>query len=569
MKLFKPLSKLIFKSQTTAFWAFLIMLALPNAVMFFTEPQPLLTRICSIALPASLYWWALTLPAKPGKAFWWLFLFIFFDAFEIVLLYLFGQSPIAVDMFLNVVTTNMTEIDELLGNLLTAIGIVVVVYVLGIVMAVASVCNKEKLSALFRANQRKYATGAIAVSAVMTVACFFVNPGFRIQDDIFPVNVCYNLGLAVDRSVRTAHYANTSAHFAFHAKATRPDSVPEIYVVVVGETARADNFGLYGYERNTTPLLAKTPRLVVYSDAITMSNTTHKSVPMLLSSIGSEPFDSIYYRKGIITAFNEAGYKTAFYSNQRRNGSFIDFFGCEANEVKFIKDPLPMSANVYDEQLLKLVKARLDSYHGGKLMMVVHCYGSHFNYNDRYPANCARFTPDHIPAAKAKYRAKLINAYDNTISYTDRVVSQIISMVASKGVAAAVAYTSDHGEDIFDDSREKFLHASPDPTYHQLRVPLLFWTSAQYAAQHPDKCRALASHRLTPVSTNMILFHTMLDLAGITTPYAQAQYAAGSGQFKWHKRLYVNDHNEMHELNDVGLREIDVEQFKAHGVQFP
>ena len=61
----------------------------------------------------------------------------------------------------------------------------VVVYVLGIVMAVASVCNKEKLSALFRANQRKYATGAIAVSAVMTVACFFVNPGFRIQDDIF------------------------------------------------------------------------------------------------------------------------------------------------------------------------------------------------------------------------------------------------------------------------------------------------------------------------------------------------------------------------------------------------
>ena len=64
MKLFKPLSKLIFKSQTTAFWAFLIMLALPNAVMFFTEPQPLLTRICSIALPASLYWWALTLPAE-------------------------------------------------------------------------------------------------------------------------------------------------------------------------------------------------------------------------------------------------------------------------------------------------------------------------------------------------------------------------------------------------------------------------------------------------------------------------------------------------------------------------
>ena len=97
------------------------MLILPNLVMFFTEPTTALTRIIQIVLPLSFYGFALTFNKKPGVMFWWLFLFIFIDAFQIVLLHLFGESPIAVDMFLNVVTTNATEVNELLGNLIPAV----------------------------------------------------------------------------------------------------------------------------------------------------------------------------------------------------------------------------------------------------------------------------------------------------------------------------------------------------------------------------------------------------------------------------------------------------------------
>ncbi len=569
MKLSKTVYKFLFKNQTTAFWAFLIMLILPNVAMFFTESQSVLTRLCSIALPFSIYWLVMTFPSKPGKAFWWLFIFIFFDAFETVLLFLYGESPIAVDMFLNLTTTNVNEVDELLENLLTAIGVVVLVYMSGIVMSIFSLHNKEKLSALFRINQRKYAFILLIITLVTTISNYFASPGFRIRNDIFPANVCYNLALAVDRSIKTVNYGKTSAAFKYDAKATHPDSISEIYVLVIGETARADNFGIYGYTRNTTPLLSKQRGLVVCKDAITMSNTTHKSVPMLMSSIGTEPFDSIYYRKGIITAFKEAGFKTVFISNQRRNNSFIDFFGKEAHKVFFLKDNIPMTSNQYDNVLTDELKKQLKEYHGGKMLVVLHCYGSHFNYSDRYPADAAVFKPYSIPNAMAKYRDDLINSYDNTIKYTDYIVSSVIGLVNNTGAASTVIYTSDHGEDIFDDCRERFLHASPLPTYYQIRVPLIVWTSPQYSALYPTKIQQLRAHSKTPVSTNMVVFHTLLDMAGISTHMLQTEYAMSSNQFKWHKRLYVNDHNEFRNLDDAGLKRLDVEAFKRHGLQYP
>lgn len=569
MKLFNTLYKFIFKNQFTAFWAFLIMLIMPNLVMFFTEPQPCLSRVCSIVLPLAAYWLILTLPSKPGKAFWWLFLFIFFDAFETVLLFLYGESPIAVDMFLNVVTTNVNEVDELLGNLYVAIIVVVIVYGLGIAISLFSLCNREKLSALFRANQRKYSLILFILAFTATVSNYLINPGFRIRNDIFPVNVCYNLGLAIDRSIKTANYSTTSASFRYDAKSVHPDSIPEIYVLMIGETARADNFGIYGYGRNTSPHLSKQDGLVVYKDAVTMSNTTHKSVPMLLSSIGTEPFDSIYYRKGIITAFKEAGFKTAFISNQRRNNSFIDFFGQEANNVVFLKDNMPVTANVYDNDLIDGLKKQLKTFNGGKMLIVLHCYGSHFNYTDRYPSEDAVYKPFTIPAAMAIYRNNLVNSYDNAIRYTDRLISNVIGLVSKTHAVSTVIYTSDHGEDIFDDKRERFLHASPVPTYYQLRVPLLVWTSPQYSALYPGKRQQLQSHSKVPVSTNMVVFHTLLDLAGISTPKLQNEYALGNKQFKWHKRLYVNDHNELRQLNEVGLKDLDAKAFKQHGLQYP
>ncbi len=561
--------KHIFTNQQYIYWLFVFMAILPNIFMFFTESTSLLTRIVQIVLPLGFYAFMFTLAKKPGKMFWWLFWFMFVGAFQIVLLWLYGESPIAVDMFLNVLTTNPGEATELLSNLLVAVIFVVVLYGFGIAMSVVSLRAATTLGERFKRHQRIWSLPVLGLGALLMIVNVFSGRNFKIQDDIFPINGTYNVGIAIDRFVKQRGYNYTSRDFSYQATNLRQDSLPEIYVLVIGETSRADNWSLYGYGRNTNPGTGSLNGLVVYRDAITMSNTTHKSVPMLMSCAGCEQYDSLYYRKGIISAYKEAGYQTAFYSNQQRNHSFIDAFGEEAHEVKFLKDDILVMGNNFDDDLIDCVRKRLERYNGGKLFIVVHMYGSHFNYKDRYKKEDAVFQPDNVISAEKIYRKQLINAYDNSIVNTDKVLAAIIRLVDAKGVSSAVVFTSDHGEDIFDDNRGRFLHASPIPTYYQLRVPLLVWTSQVYADNYPDAVAQLQTHKSLPISTNMVVFHTMLDLSGISSPYKKDDLSLSNTSFTPRRRLYVNDHNEMLPLDSCGLKQLDINEFRKNKLQFP
>ncbi len=558
------------------FWVFLLMLVMPNVLMLFTESTGVLTRVVGLVLPLGAYWLAMTLNRNPGKMFWWLFVFMFFGAFETVLLYLFGESPIAVDMFLNLVTTNVTEADELLAQIYPSVIFVVVVYGLGIALSVVALRKWLRLHAAFVHNQRVLGGMVLALGVVLLAVNYVVDRRFGLLNDVFPVNVCYNAGLSVERVVQSARYPATSASFTHNATLTRSDSVPEVYVLVIGETLRADDMSLYGYGRNTTPRLKAladtTQSLAVYADAITMSNTTHKSVPLLLTATASQgDYDSLYTQRGLIDAFREVGFDTWFVSNQRRNHSFIDYLGCEAEHVHFTKDTLPMQANVYDDQLLAQLAQILPSKAGervaGSMLIVLHCYGSHFDYRDRYPSSYAHFGPVDYPSATKAHRHKLVNAYDNTVAYADHIVSSVIELLARQDVPAVMLYTSDHGEDIYDDARGRFLHASPLPSYHQLRVPLLVWASAQWRELYPQQWECVMRHRPQPVSTSMVTYHTLLHLAGVRTRLLRPEHALGSDSFKPGKRRYVNDHNEMLALDSCGLKQLDFEQFDRHGLK--
>lgn len=566
MKRFKQL----ITNQKFLFWFLTVGLIVTNVMMFFTESTSLMTRLVQIVLPFAFYWLMMTLTKKPGKMFWVLFIFAFYDAFQIVLLQLYGETPLAVDMLLNVTTTNVTEASELLANILPSVVFAVTLYTTCIVLSIVSIRSHNVLEADYRRRQRRYAAITLALGVAMLIGNYFITPNFKVQDDVFPVNAGYNTYLAVDRFHRTSQYHETSKDFTYQAHCELADTASMITVVVVGETARADNFGIYGYNRDTTPRLkAMGDDLAVCRDVITMSNTTHKSVPLLMTDIACQRWDSIYHRKGMISAFVEAGYKTAYYSNQRRNHAFIDFFGEEADEVVFTKDSVSMVTNVSDDALKALVSKRLENYDGGKLLIVLHCYGSHFNYRDRYPKEGAFFNPDNVIAASPGQRKILVNAYDNTIRFDDNLLGDIIDMLKSKEVPSLMVFTSDHGEDIYDDSRNRFLHASPLPTYYQLRVPLLFWASDEYKSEQPERWRQLLAHRDIPMNSNMVFFHTILDLNAISSPYLRPSLALDNKAFRKSHRMFVNDHNEYIPIERSGLKQLDIEQFKAHGLAYP
>ncbi len=96
------------------------------------------------------------------------------------------------------------------------------------------------------------------------------------------------------------------------------------------------------------------------------------------------------------------------------------------------------------------------------------------------------------------------------------MLDSLISILEASGRPTALLYTADHGEDIFDDCRNRFLHASPTPTAEQLNVPMLVWMSEPYMTAHPEKAAACRANRDRNISSSRSVFHTLLSLAGIT-----------------------------------------------------
>lgn len=565
MRLFKKIKKWI-GNQEYLFYLFLIVLIVPNVVLCFTESMPWTAKICNVLFPFSLYYVIISRFRNCGLAFGILFPIVFLGAFQLVLLYLFGRSIIAVDMFLNLVTTNSSEAFELLDNLWPALILIVLLYVPPLIFAVSSIIHRRTLSDGFVHRGRKRAWITLSVGCMPLLLAYTSDKHYELKSDLYPANVCYNIYLAFQRTKWTNNYSFTSKDFTYQAHSSHLKNKKEVYVMVIGETSRACNWSLYGYKRLTNPELTHCKGLVVFPHVLSESNTTHKSVPMLLSPVSAINYDSIYYRKSIITAFKEAGFHTAFFSNQRYNRSFIDFFGMEADVYDFIKeDSLAAGYNPSDEELLRLVAETLKK-EDDKIFIVLHMYGSHFNYRERYSANDAIYKPDTPADAEAKFRTSLLNAYDNTIVYTDKFLAKLIDMLQQSEKEAAMIYTSDHGEDIFDDGRLLFLHASPVPSYYQIHIPFLIWTSDCYRQNYPVTWNAILRNQKKNVSSSASFFHTMLNLGGIESPYRNDSLAVSDSLFVEKRRIYLNDHNEARTLDDIGMQKEDFEMLRQYHI---
>ena len=553
------------------YWYTVVALLVPGMALCFTEHLTFWGSLANVLLPLAVYLLLMSLCKKTGKMVWWLFILIFFGAFQIVLLYLFGKGVIAVDMFLNLVTTNPGEAMELLDNLIPGVASVFILYLPLLILGVVSIRHKTAapLSPRFRHACRLWAA-AIGVAGAISLAAAYLTTQtqshkYRAQDDLYPLNVFYNLYLAVERNNASENYRENASHFSFRASSTHPQDFCELYVMVVGETARAMNFSLYGYQRNTNPLLGKQEGLVAFSHVTTQSNTTHKSVPMLLSAASAQDFERLFHEKGIIEAFREAGFHTVFLSNQMPNHSFIDFLGEQADQWLFLKtgdgneagkqliaNVTPTEGNTYDADLLPMLDKVLAKGRK-KEFIVLHTYGSHFNYMERYPRSMAYFKPDTHCEAKAENRPDLLNAYDNTIRYTDYVLHGVIDRLGKHGGMAAMLYTSDHGENIFDDSHKLFLHASPRASQYELHVPFLVWTSAAYQQQEPATYQALRLNSQKVAQSSLSAFHTMLGIGGISTRYHQDAHSLASPSYKPSPLLYLNDHNEAIPQKECGF----------------
>lgn len=548
--------------QEHLYFVFALLFVVPNVVFYFTEPLPVTAHVAATLIPLGGWMLVLLAARKPGVVVWCLLPKVILDGGQLVLLYLFGESVIAVDMYLNLTSSNASEASELLGNLVLIIGCVVVLYTLPtLYLAFRSVRLKEKLPGAFR---RKWAAVGLGIALTGVVVCFLSplqDHRFSPKNDMYPANALYNLYFAIHKAERNSQYTRTSARFTFEAvKPRQAAGKREIYVLVVGETSRAMEWSLYGYGRPTTPRMEAAEGLVYFTDMLTQSNNTHKSVPIILSAASAENYGILYDQKSIVTAFKEAGFRTVVIANQKLNTSMIGAFYREADDFIDMSHFRTGSylTSLHDGAILPYLKEELEK-DDRNLFVVLHTYGSHFNYHERYPKEFAFYKPDKVEGIRASYKEKLRNAYDNSIHYTDHVLGEIVDMLARQEAVASMVYLSDHGEDIFDDGRGRYLHASPIPTYYQLHIPFVVWFSKDYQEVYPEKYEAAQANRALPASTNCV-FHTLLDLAGVETPAADSTLAVTHRAFAVRSRMYLGDHDDPIPFWKVGLKQADFEK---------
>ena len=542
---------------------FVTTLMLPILILTYTEKNPLSISFAGVLLPLGAYTLFASLSRHSGRMVWYGLPFIFFSAFQLVLSYLFGGSVVAADMFLNIITTNPSEATELLGNIYPAVIFVAVIYFPLLLLASLHIRKNIKLKNSTR--HRMYAIGAISLVVGCIVSIFGCRgDAWRVlRAEVFPINVSYNLGLAILEKYRIDHYEQTSEGFLYHAEHLPATDAREVYVLVIGEASRAANWQLYGYERATNPLLSQRDDIVLFRQITTQSNTTHKSVPMILSSVHTSEHRELYRRSGILALFNEAGFTTYFISNQQSQGAMIDKLANDANFTIYLDAPH------YDAQLAEVMRKALTEDCSQKILFVLHTYGSHYSYRQRYPREFAAFLPDDDVAIEKANVDRIRNAYDNSILYTDYVLNEIISTLDScPEICSAMLYCADHGEDLFDTDEERFLHATPTATYHQLHVASLAWFSDKYKLLFKEKAEAALYNENVPATTYSV-FHTVADMASIASPYIDFEASLVSFDYDYtSERYYLDDHNRATPLNEnIGIDSVQRRLFEMAGVE--
>lgn len=542
---------------------FVASLMLPVIALSITEHNSLHITLTALLLPLGFYLLFAAISSRSGRMIWWGFPFIFLSAFQIVILYLFGNSVIATDMFLNLRTTNPDEASELLINIYPAIIAVCLIYLPLLWSAFRHLRKRVVLPAVARIYMA--AAGSLSLIAGIIMLLTAGSSPVRnhiLRDETFPANVIYNMGLAISESHKIDNYELSSAGFSHNATRTCNPSTREIYVMYIGEASRAKNWQLYGYERQTNPRLINRNDLVLFRQITTQSNTTHKSVPMMLSSVHTSQHHELYYRTGLPALFNEVGFKTYFISNQCPQEAMIDFLADDADQTIYLDAPR------HDQQLVECMSEILKTDHSEKILFVLHSYGSHFSYHQRYPRDAAQFLPDDDVAVRRSNLEMIRNAYDNSILYTDRVLDQVIELLDRQDACSAMFYCADHGEDLFDTPEGRFLHSSPTTTYFQLHVASLAWFSPRYCNLFADKVAAARINTQAPATTYSA-FHTMADIASISSTYINPRASLVNADFDYSApRLYLNDHNRAVRLDEhIGIDKEQRELFDHYNVE--
>lgn len=363
-------------------------------------------------------------------------------------------------------------------------------------------------------NSKLFTAKLLSATCLLITVNNIITPQFKVLSSYFPIQYLHNSYLYLSKNkIKMTGQENINEKFSFTDTSDENITV----VLVIGESARFDHFGVNGYHRDTTPFLSSIDNLFSFK-AQSASNHTYLSVPSFMSRYASSDLDKSLVETSMLSVFTKLGFDTSWIGTQ----TLLSYLKSKKpttiyDEVNFAMLPggsALLKMNDLDEKMLPYISDLLNS-NKGKKVIVIHTSGSHWNYSSRYPKEFQRFSPGCDVALKADPSScgieGLVNNYDNSILYTDFFLSSVVGLL--KDSNAFLLYVSDHGESLGEEGY--YGHGGP-LIKEQTTIPFIVWVSDKFKNNHSNLVQSIEKHLGKEISHDYV-FHSMLDCSGISS----------------------------------------------------
>lgn len=351
------------------------------------------------------------------------------------------------------------------------------------------------------------------IAVVFALACLLGDADWG--NNILPYNVLRNSGnYWLEKTSLVEKRLDIANNFKYEIEESSNDLN---VVLIIGESARKDHFSLGGYNRETNPLLAEEKdNLIYYKNVTACYPLTRVAVPCIITRATRDNRKLSAKETSFIGVFRKLGFYTSWFGMQGTytaiDAPYYELAKESHKALLLGTDVAVFSGN--DSTLFPFVNEFFKEHQTGKNLLILHTYGSHFHYEERYTDEFRKYTP---VCRKKKLLTdmshcslqEIINSYDNSILYTDFFVKSIIDKLRDKN--AIVIYTPDHGESLGEEGR--FLHGTYN-SGEQIAVPMIFWVSDKYKKLYPNNVENLKKYQLEEILHDH-LFHSILGCSGI------------------------------------------------------
>jgi lipid A ethanolaminephosphotransferase len=339
----------------------------------------------------------------------------------------------------------------------------------------------------------------------------------------------YNYIISSVQYLKSKNYAHGDKANHFIADSQNQNNL--IVVLIIGESARSDHFSLNGYKRNTNPKLSTINNIISFKNAYSLATYTIGGVQSIVKNNVQKNEYSL------LKLMELSNFKTLWFSNQRYENDIVTSIATEAHYSLFRDRILADNPKLnHDEVLIQYMLDAVKKFDNHNLFITLHTLGSHYSYDLRYPAEFRRFTPtcqeEHSFFGREHCgdKEKIINAYDNSILYTDQFIHDVIHHLRDR--KALVVYISDHGESLGENGIYFHTAAYSTAPKEQLHIPMILWGSDKFLADKKSQRNLdVAKSNQYSTITQKNIFHSIPHCIGLLKNIAE-EYSICSKQFK-------------------------------------